>query len=176
MEKIDTKEMSIIVKSLKENNLEMFDRFYDLTKKQVYFAIMSILKNKESTEDIMQDTYMRFLNNIDKYKENTNVVAFLVTIGRNLAINLYNRNKKEIKYDFSRYEDTYVENKKESSLMDLVYETLENEELEVFILHVIDDLKHKEIAKIMKKPLGTITWLYNKAVKKLKKKVGEMDE
>ena len=36
-----------------------------------------------------------------------------------------------------------------------------------------NDLKHKEIAKIMKKPLGTITWLYNKAVKKMKEKVGE---
>lgn len=173
MERIDTKEMTLIVKSLKDNNLEMFDRFYDLTKKQVYFAIMSILKNRESTEDIMQDTYMRFLNNIDKYKESTNVIAFLVTIARNLAINLYNRNKKEIKYDFTRYEDTYT---KDNGLMEIVYETLEEDELEVFILHVIDDLKHKEIAKIMKKPLGTITWIYNKAVKKLKKKVGEQDE
>lgn len=176
MERIDTKEMTLIVKSLKDNNLEMFDRFYDLTKKQVYFAIMSILKNRESTEDIMQDTYMRFLNNIDKYKEGTNVIAFLVTIARNLAINLYNRNKKEIKYDFTRYEATYTNDPKDNSLMEIVYETLEEDELEVFILHVIDDLKHKEIAKIMKKPLGTITWIYNKAVKKLKKKVGEQDE
>lgn len=176
MERIDTKEMTLIVKSLKDNNLEMFDRFYDLTKKQVYFAIMSILKNRESTEDIMQDTYMRFLNNIDKYKESTNVIAFLVTIARNLAINLYNRNKKEIKYDFTRYEDTYTNDTKDNGLMEIVYETLEEDELEVFILHVIDDLKHKEIAKIMKKPLGTITWIYNKAVKKLKKKVGEQDE
>lgn len=176
MERIDTKEMTLIVRSLKDNNLEMFDRFYDLTKKQVYFAIMSILKNRESTEDIMQDTYMRFLNNIDKYKESTNVIAFLVTIARNLAINLYNRNKKEIKYDFSRYEDTYVNDTKDNSLMEVVYETLEGDELEVFILHVIDDLKHREIAKIMKKPLGTITWMYNKAVKKLKMKVGEQDE
>lgn len=176
MERIDTKEMTLIVRSLKDNNLEMFDRFYDLTKKQVYFAIMSILKNRESTEDIMQDTYMRFLNNIDKYKESTNVIAFLVTIARNLAINLYNRNKTEIKYDFSRYEDTYVNDTKDNSLMEVVYETLEGDELEVFILHVIDDLKHREIAKIMKKPLGTITWMYNKAVKKLKMKVGEQDE
>lgn len=176
MERIDTKEMTLIVRSLKDNNLEMFDRFYDLTKKQVYFAIMSILKNRESTEDIMQDTYMRFLNNIDKYKESTNVIAFLVTIARNLAINLYNRNKKEIKYDFSKYEDTYVNDTKDNSLMEVVYETLEGDELEVFILHVIDDLKHREIAKIMKKPLGTITWMYNKAVKKLKMKVGEQDE
>ena len=58
----------------------------------------------------------------------------------------------------------------------MVYEVLSGDELEVFILHVIDELKHKEIAKILKKPLGTITWLYNKAVNKLKERIGEDNE
>ena len=57
-----------------------------------------------------------------------------------------------------------------------MYETLSGDELQVFILHTIDELKHKEIAKIMKKPLGTITWLYNKAVKKVKERIGEDNE
>ena len=129
-----------------------------------------------TAEDIMQDTYLRFLNNIHKYKENTNVVAFIVTIARNLAINYYNKHKKEEFHDFSLYEDTYVNETEDNKLLDLVYQTLEGKELDVFIMHVIDDLKHKEIAKIMKKPLGTITWLYNKAVKKMKEKVGEENE
>lgn len=175
MKRIDTDEMKIIIKELKENNLENFEKFYELTKRQIYVTIMPILKNKETVEDIMQDTYMRFLQNIHKYKENTNVIAFIVTIARNLSINHYNKNKKLIKYDLSLYQDQIIE-KKDTPLLDLVYETLEKDELEVFILHVIDELKHKEIAKITKKPLGTITWLYNKAVKKLKKKVGEENE
>jgi RNA polymerase sigma-70 factor (ECF subfamily) len=55
-------------------------------------------------------------------------------------------------------------------------ETLEGEELEVFLLHIIDELKHREIAQIMNKPLGTITWIYNNAVKKMKRKVGKENE
>lgn len=172
MKRIDTDEMKIIIKELKENNLENFDKFYELTKRQLFVTIMPILKNKETTEDIMQDTYMRFLQNIHKYKENTNVIAFIVTIGRNLAINHYNKTKREQNYDLSQYHKEISTNK-DAPLMDLVYETLEKDELEVFILHVIDELKHREIAKIMKKPLGTITWLYNKAIKKLKKKIGD---
>ncbi len=177
MTRRDSEEMKLIIKQFKEDNLEMFDEFYDLTKKQVYVAIMTILKNKELTEDVMQDTYLRFLSNVHKYKENTNVIAFIVTIARNLAINAFNKEKREINYDFAQYEDTYVEEEeKETPLMDLMYETLENDELQVFVLHVIDELKHREIAKIMKKPIGTITWLYNKAVKKMKAKVGELNE
>lgn len=173
MNRNDSLLMQEIVKQLKDDNLDMFDEFYDLTKNQVYVTILSVVKNKMTAEDIMQDTYLRFLNNIHKYKENTNVVAFIVTIARNLAINYYNKHKKEEFHDFSLYEDTYVNETEDNKLLDLVYQTLEGKELDVFIMHVIDDLKHKEIAKIMKKPLGTITWLYNKAVKKMKEKVGE---
>lgn len=176
MNRNDSLLMQEIIKQLKNDNLDMFDEFYDLTKNQVYVTILSIVKNKMTAEDIMQDTYLRFLNNIHKYKENTNVVAFIVTIARNLAINYYNKHKKEEFHDFSLYEDTYVNEEKDNKLLDLVYKTLEGKELDVFIMHVIDDLKHKEIAKIMKKPLGTITWLYNKAVKKMKEKVGEENE
>ncbi len=176
MNRNDSLLMQEIVKQLKNDNLDMFDEFYDLTKNQVYVTILSVVKNKMTAEDIMQDTYLRFLNNIHKYKENTNVVAFIVTIARNLAINYYNKHKKEEFHDFSLYEDTYVNEIEDNKLLDLVYQTLEGKELDVFIMHVIDDLKHKEIAKIMKKPLGTITWLYNKAVKKMKEKVGEENE
>ena len=140
-------------------------------------SLKCIVKNKTVSDDIMQETYMRFLNNIHKYKEKTNVVAFIVTIARNLAINEYNKQKKEVFYDFSTYEDTYiVEKEKDTPLLDIVYDTLSGDELQVFIMHVIDELKHREIAKIMKKPLGTITWLYNKALKKVKERIGDDNE
>ena len=88
-----------------------------------------------------------------------------------------NKQKKEVFYDFSTYEDTYiVEKEKDTPLLDIVYDTLSGDELQVFIMHVIDELKHREIAKIMKKPLGTITWLYNKALKKVKERIGDDNE
>ncbi len=176
MNKTDTEQMNNIIRQLKSGNMDFFDDFYELTKKQVYVAIINIIKNKTICEDIMQDTYLKFLNNIHKYKDKTNVIAFIVTIARNLAINEYNKNKKEVHYDLSLYEEEIVSKTEETPLLDLVYETLSGIELEVFILHVIDDLKHREIAKIMKKPLGTITWIYNKALKKMKEKVGENNE
>ena len=123
--RIDTNEMHKIIVELKNNNMDVFDEFYELTKRQVYVSILSIVKNKTISDDIMQETYMRFLNNIHKYKEKTNVVAFIVTIARNLAINEYNKQKKEVFYDFSTYEDTYiVEKEKDTPLLDIVYDTL----------------------------------------------------
>ncbi len=166
-----------LVYELKKGNLDVFDEFYELTKKQVFYAIISILKDQSLSADIMQDTYLRFLDKINYYKDRTNVVAFLVTIARNLAINTYNRRKKEIIYDIYDHDNSFqAETKQKTPLLDLVMETLEKEELEVFLLHIVDELKHREIAQIMNKPLGTITWIYNNAVKKMKRKVGEENE
>ena len=157
MSRIDTNEMHKIIVELKNNNMDVFDEFYELTKRQVYVSILSIVKNKTISDDI--------------------IVAFIVTIARNLAINEYDKQKKEVFYDFSTYEDTYiVEKEKDTPLLDIVYDTLSGDELQVFIMHVIDELKHREIAKILKKPLGTITWLYNKAIKKVKERIGDDNE
>ena len=43
-------------------------------------------------------------------------------------------------------------------------------------MHTINDLKFKEIAQILDKPLGTILWIYNKAIKEIKRKVGAKNE
>ena len=116
-----------------------------------------------------------FLNHIDKYKKNTNYFNFLVTIARNLAINEYHKQKRMV------YDEEYIYSVKEESptdVPDLFYllDYLNEKEREIVILHMIDNLKFKEIAKMKDKPLGTILWLYNKAIKKLKRKVEEENE
>ena len=47
---------------------------------------------------------------------------------------------------------------------------------EIVVLHTINDLKFKEIAKIVDKPIGTVLWIYNKAIKELQRKVGANNE
>ena len=124
MTRVDTEQMHEIITQLKHNNMEVFDDFYELTKRQVYMSILSIVKNKTICDDLMQDTYLKFLANIHRYKEKTNVIAFIVTIARNIAINSYNKQKNEMFYDFSAYEDTYCDQSKNvTPLLDIVYET-----------------------------------------------------
>lgn len=49
---------------------------------------------------------------------------------------------------------------------------LNPDQREVVVLHVINNFKFREVADIMDKPLGTILWIYSKAIKILKEKVG----
>ena len=169
------KNLEDIIEEFRVGNYDSFDEFYHQTNKQLYVFIYDIIRNRQSSEDLLQETYMRFLNHIDKYKKNTNYFNFLVTIARNLALNEYHKQKRMV------YDEEYIYSVKEESptdVPDLFYllDYLNEKEREIVILHMIDNLKFKEIAKMKDKPLGTILWLYNKAIKKLKRKVEEENE
>lgn len=163
-----------IIKELKIKNYTHFDEFYRLTKSQVYFTIVSIVKDSSLAEDLLQDTYMKFLEKIDGFKDGGNVYAYLVTIGRNLSINLYHERKKEVISEeiFETIPAEEAEENNDEEIFKLLND-LDQQEREIVTMHVINDLKFREIANIMKKPLGTVLWIYNKAMKKMKEKVGE---
>ena len=165
-----------IIVEFKQHNYTSFDTFYNLTKNQVFYAIVSIIKDKSLAEDLMQDTYMKFLEKIDQYKLGSNVSAYLSSIGRNLAINLYNKRKKEVRseeiFETIPAEEVQEEQEDIFKILDL----LETKEREIVTLHVINDLTFREISEIVEKPLGTVLWMYNKAIKKLREKVGDLFE
>lgn len=180
MTMIDRMALNKLISSLKEGDMDVFDSFYDATKQQMYYTIISIIKDQSLAQDIMQDAYLKILQSLDSYKQDTNALAWMLMIARNMTINVYNRRKKEILIDVDEQEQllgaSYNDSIQATPLMDQMYQVLKPDEIELVVLHVINELTHKEIAQIKKKPLGTILWQYNQAIKKLKEKVGEEDE
>ena len=164
-----------IIEEFRDCNYNHFDEFYNETKKSVFFSIAAIVKDRDSIDDLMQDTYIKFLENIGKYKTKTNINAYLSTIAHNISINYYNREKRlvhdETIIDYQVSESNKSNNYQEIEVLDLL-KSLDDTSKEIVILHVINELKFKEIAKIVNKPLGTVLWIYNKAIKTLK---GELE-
>jgi len=167
-----------IIDELRVCDYSNFDEFYNETKKTVFFAIASIVKDRAEIDDLMQDTYVKFLENIDKYKSKTNIKAYLSTMAHNIAINHYNKEKRLV-HDQEILEYIPDNSKKddyaEIEVLDILKD-LDDISREIVVLHVINDLKFKDIAIIVDKPLGTVLWIYNKAMKALKRKVGASNE
>ena len=165
------KDINELVNELQNGNIEVFDDIYYQTKNIVYYSIFIILKDYQLSEDIMQDTYLKALEKIHSYKRKAHFKSWIITIAKNLAINEYNKRKREMLIDIGDNEYLFgstsstVENE---ILISQIFTVLSDEEKEIVILHVVGDLKHREIAKLLNKPLGTITWAYNNAIKKLK--------
>lgn len=170
-------DLQTCVRQFKNHDHQQFETFYHLTKKAVFYSIIAIVKDENLVEDIMQETYLKFLKNIHYVKENGNIQAYLNQMARHLAIDLYHQRKKTV------YDDAFIDMQQEPVAEDppddtilLLLDHLDPNEKEVIIQHVINELKFREIAELLKKPLGTILWIYNKGIKKLRKEVEKSDE
>ena len=168
---------------LKNGSEDAFDSIYEITNKSVYMLILSILKDKFKAEDIMQDTFMKVRTNIDQYKPNTNGLAWVLTIAKSLAINEYNRNKRDVPTDFSEptmqkpYIDVNFDRIEYKQILEKAFEVLNERERGIVLLHAVKGIKHKDIAKIYDITLSNALFIYHNSLKKLQKVLeGERNE
>ncbi len=154
------------ISSFQKGQFKDFDQFYHLTSKQVFFTLKKYIQDIMLIEDFMQDVYMKFIDKIQDVDSSKNVKSYLTTIARNLAID-YLRKQKHVTLDDVQVYQAFDASQVEKDYMWLL-EHLDLTEKEIVYLHVIEDLKFKDIAVIVDKPVGTVLWKYQEARKKMK--------
>lgn len=168
-------DIQTILTKIKQNDNTAFEELFNRYKSSVFFTAYSIVKSEAVAEDILQDTFLAFLDNIHKIKPNTDPKNYLITISKNKAISYYRKHKREIKLDAYENEGMYgCEEFQYDNSMDLIKKIealLKPIEFQIILLHTINNLTHKEISSILKKPIGTVTWTYQNAIKKLQKEL-----
>ncbi|OQA79309.1 MAG: ECF RNA polymerase sigma factor SigW [Tenericutes bacterium ADurb.Bin239] len=163
-----------LLNEIKRGNMDNFAEFYELTKYQIYYSLISLTKNHELAEDILAETYLRFLDNLKRIKANTNPLGFLLVTARNLAYD-YFKKENRVSYIEDFAVESYIgasttdEYDDSDRLLARMQEILNETEYEVVVLYILGELTHREIAEYLNKPLGTITWTYSNAIKKLQK-------
>lgn len=162
-----------IIELLKQGNQSVFEQFYKLTKEKVFYNIFSILKNYSLSEDILQDTYITLLKNIDTLDTNKSIIGYLMTISRNLSLDIIRKQKINIELDASFYQIADSNNNliKDEFLLKNIRNIINDKEMEILILHIFNDMTFQEIAQHKKRPLGTILWIYNNSIKKIKRRL-----
>lgn len=165
---MDLKELLI---QLQNDKMEYFDEFYNLTKNKVFYMAYSILQDYHLSEDILQDTYVKFLKHKNKVKVDGNILSYLLEISKNLSLNYVNKHKKVVNIDniIFKYEEQYQEEFEELKLVKDMKKILNENEFQIVILKIINELTNNEIAQLLNKPLGTVLWTYNNAIKKLRR-------
>lgn len=163
------------VEAFRRGDPHAFDALYEATRVDVYYLILNILRDEGLAEDVMQDTYMKMIEKLPEYEARGEFKAWLMTLAKNLALNAYNRRKREIAVDYDEnaplFEVIYPDSEKRYLVQSLL-EKLEPVEREIVIRHALFDEKHRVIAETLGMPLGTVLWKYREAIKKLRKEGG----
>ena len=157
-----------ILNKLKERDNDTFELVYYEYKDLVYFVAYNILKNSFDTEELVQDVFIKMLKELDKF-DGRFFKAWLLKMTKNLALNkLRTLNKEDIieenDVEFIKSND---ELKQRDYLLELE-EILDEKSFKIVVLHLVYDLKHREIAEYLDLPLGTVCSLYNISMKKIK--------
>lgn len=161
----------------KNNNkiIEAFDTIYQEYYKLIYFVISKYINNEQDIEDLTNDVFLNFFEQVQKTKIN-NIKYYLVSSAKNRSLNFLSRQNEQIPYD-----DDIFMNVTEKSNVDYCYDDLikemsnvmTEEEIKIVLMHCIDDMKFKEISKELNKPLNTTISIYHRALKKFRKHIGE---
>lgn len=133
--------------------------------------------------DLIQDTLLRAFSHRNKFKEGTNLKAWLFTIMRNTFINQYRKNRKQRglrvfkEPSFLPVEDTHTFSRPDSNLE---YEDIckkisdvREELLTPFEMHT-NGYKYQEIATKLNLPIGTVKSRIFLARKELQLKLREI--
>lgn len=155
---------------LKRGDQSHFNWFYENSKKQLFYNILSYTKNYELSEDLLQETYVKFLTNIKNIDDKVNVLGYLMVMSKNITLDYFKKNNRIEtlnEEDFS-FEDNKIH---ETMLVSKIKEILNDIEFKILILHILGELTFNEIKDIVKKPLGTVLWIYNKSLKKVRKEL-----
>lgn len=167
-------ELDELMLRMKRGDEKAFTTLYEETSKTVYAFILSYSRNREVSEDIMQETYIRVKVNIESFKGG-NPIPWIMQIAKNLYLNYYTKSKKEVFTDFS--DDTgqygFSEIDTDTPVLNLILKVLNKEDAQIVTLYLVSGYKHREIAEIMDKPLGTVLWSYRQSMKKLKQIIEE---
>lgn len=165
-------ELQDLFLKLQEGDFTFFDTFYERSKNVVFYNILSYTKNYDTSEDILQETYVKFLASINNINKNVNILGYLMKISKNLALDYFKKNKRIEYVEDELFIPSYMNlTIDEEELVNKIKGILNQKEFLIFILHVLNDMTFEEIKEIICKPLGSILWAYNNAIKKLRKKM-----
>ncbi len=168
---MDKNKLNLALLQLQLGNGDALDTIFQLTSKAVFSVCLSVVNNNEDAKDLMQSTYIVVKEKINYYKPNTNGYAWILTIARNLSINENKKLSRSTPTDFQENEfvATSEDVNNDIPVFKIAKRVLNSDELTIVMLHIVNGYKHREIAKIVDRPLGSVLWSYNNSLKKLKK-------
>lgn len=157
---------------------------YDEYGKTIYQSVFLILHNQQDAEDITSEFFLKLWKIADTYCFGGKHKRWLVTIARNMALDLLKKRKHEqLTLNDDTEEGTALEPADSVSTEDTVtgkltiaeaLEHLDESEREIVNMKILADMTFKDIAAVLGKPLGTVTWKYRNAISKLRKFIGEV--
>jgi len=162
-------ELAIKLKAISNGDKKAFEELYRDLNTPIFTIIYRVTWDMTMSEDILQEVFLKlFLLLPSPLIKNPR--AYIFQMARNLAIDSKRKQLQNISLD--EIADTLSHPIDGLSMrvdVDDALKSLPTQECEIVNLHIIGGMKFREISDLLKIPLGTVLWKYQKAIGKLQK-------
>lgn len=160
-----------LVDGYRNGCLSNFELLVSRYQDQIYNYVLSLVKDKQLTDDIFQDTFVKIIRTIKAgfYKDEGKFIQFAMRIAHNLVIDHFRKENRIPVVESSSEDYNYLDNApitdpsvEQGMIVDQVHSDLRKmidrlplEQKEVLRMRIYDDLSFKEIADITNVSINT---------------------
>lgn len=167
---------SQIIKKAISGDSEALTILIDKYKDIAYNLALSIVKNEENAKDITQDSFLKVLENIKKFRSTSKFSTWLYRIVYNQSIGFIKKvnhlnsieHEPAMIIEYSEYNNSMEENIRE---LHKAIDLLEDTEKNVVTLFYLADKSVKEISQITNLSISNTKVILHRSRKKLKEKI-----
>ena len=179
--------MNLIIKQLQDGNEKVFEQIVREYWPRMFKFALIYTQNNETSQELVQDTFLVLWNNRAILKDNTNLITYLMVVLRNKCLNLLEQTRIRQLYIEEIDDETIYQRANLYVLQDEASQIVESEDLhkaikralsklpdktrEIFMLSRYDGLKNQQIAETKNISQKTVEYHISKALQILKEEL-----
>ena len=155
---------------------EAFQKLLQEYQKPLYNHIRTIVLNHDDTDDVLQNTFVKVFQYLNKFKGESKLFSWIYRIATNEALTFLNQKAKINGVTSETLQNKTIDNLKadvyfdgneiQIKLQKAIASLPEKQQL-VFKMKYFEELKYEEISEILGTSVGALKASYHHAVKKI---------
>ena len=155
---------------------QAFEILLNNFQKPLYNHIRNIVLNHDDTDDVLQNTFVKVFQNLNKFKGESKLFSWVYRIATNEALTFLNQKAKKSGISSETLQNHTINNLKadiyfdgneiQIKLQKAIAQLPEKQQL-VFKMKYFEELKYEEMSEILGTSVGALKASYHHAVKKI---------
>ena len=158
---------SDLIKRIKEGNILAFEQLLKRYEQSLVSYATSILRSRESAEEVVQDALFGMYTRIDQVDERKKFSSYIYAIVKNRAVSYLRGQKRTVplgEKEYDSYEEEWIEylyRKDVKRDVKRALSKIDKKYRQVITLYYFSEMSYEEIAKGCNIPINTVrTYLY----------------
>ena len=172
-----------IINDILNGNKNAFSLLMDKYHNEIFKYIYNMTKSYETTEDLMQDIFMKLYNNLKKYNPNkASFRTWMYRISMHHTMNYFNKAQTRCTNQFVDVDDLMIasgediendviKEKQIDEIIRVIKNKLKPKHQNIMLLHYFSGLDVKEISEVTEIPIKTIYKAIKSSIQKIQEEV-----